>query len=191
MVLEVADLLASIHIEDLRRAVATSRNKATVVAETHAAHDTLMCQVVNKLHIKSAVYAWVEHGMPILSLALKVGRQLLRLEFTKLVADLLQLCMRVLKIRSDLLVLILEGWWCRPGDVRRAWVRVRLALLWRGRTGKARGSHPWLPWAWRGSRLWWLGTVACEPCQCRRSCRLCSWVSLPHRVMAVFRRVLT
>lgn len=116
MILQMADLLTGIDIEDLRRPVAAGGDIATIMAEAHAADDTLVRKVVEKVHIKLAVYARVEHRMPILALALQMRWELLRVKLGELVADLLKLRLSVLEVRRELLVLWRR--WRRTGTTR-------------------------------------------------------------------------
>lgn len=155
VILQMAHLLAGVDIEDLSGAVAASRDKATVLAEANAADDALMGQVMNQIHIESAADVGVEDGMPVIALALEVGRELVGLILRKLVANELNLLSSVLKIWRDLCVRV--RWWSRSRDVRRAWVRVCRVLLWccwttntRWRSTEARLA------AWGGSWLRWL-----------------------------------
>lgn len=146
VVLQMTDLLPRRHVEDLRAAIAARRHEPPVVAEAHTADHALMGQVVHQIHVQTAVHARVEDGVPVLALALEVRWQLLWLKLRELVADLLELGMGVLEVGRDLLVLVWGWGWA--GDVWRAWIRVRLALLgccWATETGWA---DAWLAWAW-------------------------------------------
>jgi len=67
--LEVTDLLTRLDIEDLSRSIATSRYMLSVTAETDAADDTRMGQVMNQLYVKNTLYFWVEHGIPVIAFA--------------------------------------------------------------------------------------------------------------------------
>lgn len=141
----MADLLARVDVKDLCAPVASSRDKTAIMAEAHAADHTLMCEVVYKVHIQSAVHTRIEHRMPVITLTLEVWRKLVRLQLAQLVANLLQLRVRVLEVWSYLLILIRRRGWSRdwawactaqrtPGPTKtswRAWVRVCLPLLWR------------------------------------------------------------
>jgi hypothetical protein len=51
-ILEMRDGTPGLDVEDLGRAVAASGDKSSVQAETYAAHDTLMRQVVNQVDVK-------------------------------------------------------------------------------------------------------------------------------------------
>lgn len=146
-ILQVADLLAGVDIEDLSRSVAASSNETTVMAEAYAADDTLVRQVMHKIHVESAWHARVKDSMPILTLALQVGWKLLRFQFTQLVANLLELTVCVLEIRGDLLGLV--GWWSWSCNAGGAWVWVRWLLLWRSWTTKTGRSaaNAWFTWA--------------------------------------------
>ena len=155
----MADLLTGIDIEDLRRPVAAGGDIATIMAEAHAADDTLVRKVVEKVHIKLAVYARVEHRMPILALALQMRWELLRVKLGELVADLLKLRLSVLEVRRELLVLWRR--WRRTGTTRRSWVWVRLALLRSRWTTKTRRAYTWL----RTGRGGWLGSARAITCE--------------------------
>jgi len=72
-----------------------------------------MRQVEDELHVKSTVHARVEDSVPVLALSLEVRWQLFRVQLAELIANLLQLRMRVLEVRRNLLVL---WWWIRASD---------------------------------------------------------------------------
>jgi hypothetical protein len=74
MILQMADLVATADIKDLRRAIAACRNEATIMAEAHATDNTLMSKIVHQLDVQPTVHTWVEDGMPVLTLALQVRR---------------------------------------------------------------------------------------------------------------------
>ena len=79
-ILQVADLLSSVHIEDLGTAIATSGNVAAVIAETNTAHNTLMCKIVHQINIESARCTRVVDGVPVFAYALEMRWKLLRVE---------------------------------------------------------------------------------------------------------------
>lgn len=155
----MAHLLARIHIEDLGAPVASGGDEATIVAETHTAHHTLMRQVVHEIHVEPTVHTRVEDSVPVVTLALEVRWELVRLKLRQLIPDLLELRVSILEVRRDLLVLV--GWRRRAGDIRRPWVRVRLSLL---RRSRAR-EHRWrtaarLSWARRRRLRWCAWSIA-------------------------------
>ena len=65
LVLKNANLLSRSHIKDLCRSVATSRDVFSVVAESDAAHNTLVRKCPNEIYIKNSWNFWVEDGKPI------------------------------------------------------------------------------------------------------------------------------
>jgi hypothetical protein len=71
------DGVTSLDVEDLSRAVATGGNISTVQTETHAAHDTLMRQVVDQVDVENTSRSRIEDGKPVASLFLQVLWQLL------------------------------------------------------------------------------------------------------------------
>jgi len=86
-VLQMSDLVAVLDIEDLCGAVATCRDISSVATETHAAHDTWMCQVVNKLDVKHARYSWVENSIPVVAFAFEAGWETVDLKVHKFIAN--------------------------------------------------------------------------------------------------------
>lgn len=102
----MAHLLAGRDIEDLRASVASSSNKAAVLAEANTAHHALVSKIVHEIDVQATRDTRVEDSVPVLTLALEVRWELVGLELTKLIADLLKLEMRVLEVWSDDLVLV-------------------------------------------------------------------------------------
>lgn len=78
IVLEVADLLASVDVKDLCGSVASGGHKPSVVAEPNTADNTLMRKVMDEIHVQSSVYLWVKDGVPVLALTLQVWWELVR-----------------------------------------------------------------------------------------------------------------
>jgi hypothetical protein len=78
--------VSSLHIENLRGAVATGCYKATVKTEAHTTNNTLMGKVVDKVDIEDTSGAGVEDGEPIATFLLQVLRQLLDVQIGKNVA---------------------------------------------------------------------------------------------------------
>jgi hypothetical protein len=72
--------VSSLDIENLCRAVATCRYKATVHTEAHAADDTLMGKVVDQVDVEDTAGAGVEDGKPIATFLLQVLRKLLNVQ---------------------------------------------------------------------------------------------------------------
>jgi hypothetical protein len=73
----MGDRVTRVDVENLRRAVATSGHVATILAESHAAHDTLMRKVVDKVNVEYTAGSRVEDGEPITTFLLQVLRELL------------------------------------------------------------------------------------------------------------------
>jgi hypothetical protein len=161
----VLDLLASLDIEDLSRAVAASSDESSITTETNTADDTLMGQVMDELNIQDAADAGVEDGVPILTFALEVVGQSLDLQIYQLVATATKLLCVLLVLRQgeDLLLL---GESRRRGGARHGrgpWVRVCCVLL--GGSRDARGTArvgSGLARARRGCRLGRCRAVACK-----------------------------
>jgi hypothetical protein len=76
-VLKMRDRVTSLDIENLGRAVATSRNPPTIQTEAYTANHALMWQVMDQVDIKHAPGARVEDSKPIAALLLQVLWQLL------------------------------------------------------------------------------------------------------------------
>jgi hypothetical protein len=158
IVLQVADLLSSIHIEYLRTTIAASRDKATIMAETNAAYNALMREIVHKIDIKPTWHARVENGMPVFALALEMWWKLVRFEIGELVADAFKFGVRVLEVYCDLGVRV--RWWGRTSDARRTWIRVGLVLLGSCRSAEAASTDARaFTWTWRSSGLGCLWTI--------------------------------
>ena len=64
---QVADLLSSDNIEDLCRPVAASGHVLAVCAEANTAHDTLVNQVVHKVHVQPTHDTRVEDSVPVIT----------------------------------------------------------------------------------------------------------------------------
>lgn len=77
VVLQMTDLSAVPNVEDLCRSVASSCNESTISAETHAADDTLVSQVMYQVNVKSPLHLRIEHCVPIFTLLLEVWWKLL------------------------------------------------------------------------------------------------------------------
>lgn len=89
VILESGHVLTSGHVEDLSRAVATSRQILAVATETNATDNAIVVQVVNQLNIQYTLYLRVEDCIPIRTLALLGRRQIIRVPVGKHVTDAL------------------------------------------------------------------------------------------------------
>lgn len=78
-------MLTAFDVENLGRSVTASGHKATIPAETHAAHDTLMGKVMDQLDIEHPTYTGIEDSIPVFSLAFQVRRESVNGEINKLV----------------------------------------------------------------------------------------------------------
>ena len=110
VVYKVTNLLASVDIVDLRRAVAASGDKPSVMAEADTAHDALVSEVVNEVHVETTMNTRIENGVPVFALALQVWRELVGFVFGELIPNLVDLTMSVLEVRRNLRVLLLLRW---------------------------------------------------------------------------------
>ena len=155
----MAHLLPSVHIKDLRAAIATSCDISPVHTESHTADHTLMREVVHEIDIEPAMHTWVKDCMPVIALALKVRWELVRLEIGELVADPFEIGVRVLEIGCDLGVGVRRR--CRATKAWGTWIRVGLTILRSGGAAEATGAERWFTWAGRDRWLWRLW-VACE-----------------------------
>ena len=79
----MAQFLAGLYVEDLRRPVAASRNVLPIVAEAHAADDALVMERVNQINVQQARDLLVEDTDPIVASLLVVGRDLVDVELTQ------------------------------------------------------------------------------------------------------------
>jgi len=64
-ILQSCDILAGGHGEDLSRTVASSCKVFAVAAETHAADNAVMHEVMNKFDIEDTLHFGVENSVPI------------------------------------------------------------------------------------------------------------------------------
>lgn len=80
VVLEDADLFASLDIKDLSRAVAAGGDVLAVVAEADAADDALVGEGVDEVDIEDALDLGVEDGVPVIAGLLVVGGDSVNLE---------------------------------------------------------------------------------------------------------------
>ena len=103
----MADLLSSDNIEDLCRPVAASSHVLAVRAEANTAHDTLVDQVVHKVHIQPTHDAGVEDSVPIITRTLQSWGQLVGVEVRKLVSDIVKIGRAVLETLVRVLLLLL------------------------------------------------------------------------------------
>jgi len=110
-VLEVTDLLTRLDIKDLCGTVTTSRDMLSVAAETDTADDARVGQVMNQLYVENTWYFWVEDGIPVITFALEVGRQVFQGELDKSVANIWYVSM----VRCWMGVM-LSWWWSWTWD---------------------------------------------------------------------------
>lgn len=73
-ILEMGNRASSLDIKDLGRAIAASSDKSPIQAEPNAAHNTLVGQIVNQIHVEHASRAGVEYGEPVGAFLLQVVR---------------------------------------------------------------------------------------------------------------------
>lgn len=173
IVLENADLLSSVDIEDLGRSVAASGDVLAIVAEAHAADDALVLQSVEQINVKNPWNLRVEDGEPIRLDLLLVVWEALEVQLCQCIANISNV--RVVRRPWDgawslLMVLGTKVWrrwrtrasvWATLGDRsgRRRWWRALggVAVLHRWRAILA----SWLEWTLCGRRRtllesWWL-----------------------------------
>lgn len=86
MILQGEDLLTRLDVKDLRRAVAAGGNVLAVMAESHAADDTLVGERVDQVDVKNALNLGVEDGVPVIASLLVVRSNRINLEITKRVS---------------------------------------------------------------------------------------------------------
>lgn len=91
VVLENADLLAGLDVEDLGGPVAAGGDELAVVAEADAADDAAVVEGVQEVDVQHAAGHGVEDGVPVVADALERRRQLLQLVLGQLIADALDL----------------------------------------------------------------------------------------------------
>ena len=104
---QMADLLTTVDVEDLRRPVAASRNISAVMAEANTADNTLVNKVVHQVDVQTTHDARIEDRVPVLTLALQRLRQLVQLEIGELIANALEI------IRSVAETIVGVRWWWR------------------------------------------------------------------------------
>lgn len=83
VILKDAQLLASLHVEDLGRPVAPSRNVFAIVAEPHAAHYAVVVERVDQIHVQRARDLFVEDADPFIAGLLVVRGDLVKVELAQ------------------------------------------------------------------------------------------------------------
>lgn len=177
VILQVADLLARVHVKDLRAAVTSSRDVIAVRAEANTTHHALMREIVYQVNIEPTDHPGVEDRMPILTLPLQMWWKLVWVEFRQLVADLIQLSPRVLKVGSYLLISVGRRGRTDVGG-RRPGIGGRLGLMGsRGAADVWRASEPRLTWARRSGLLRRLWAISWTPPSARTICSCPGWTA--------------
>ena len=87
VVLKNAISLAAVDVEDLGRPVAARRHVLAVVAEAHTAHNTLVREGVNQVHIQHPRDLLVEDAEPVVARLLRVGWEAVRVEIAEGISD--------------------------------------------------------------------------------------------------------
>lgn len=88
LVLEHADLVASRDIKDLSGAVAAGGHILSIGAEPHTAHNALVLEGVEQIHVENARHVGVEYDKPVISRLLGVGGKTLNVEIAQRVRRL-------------------------------------------------------------------------------------------------------
>lgn len=83
VVLQDTDLLSGDNIVDLSGLIAARCDIFAIHAEPNTAHDALMCQSMDEIHVEHARYRRVEDKEPVVSSLLVLGWQTLNIEITK------------------------------------------------------------------------------------------------------------
>lgn len=83
MILENTNLLTSLHVKDLGRSVATSRNILSIMTESDAAHNTFVVERVDKVDVENALHLRVEDGIPVLARLLVVRSHRINFEIAQ------------------------------------------------------------------------------------------------------------
>jgi hypothetical protein len=86
VVLKNTNLLTSLHVKDLGRSVAASRNILSIVTEPHTANHTFVVERVDKVDIENALHLRVEDGIPVLARLLVVGSHSINFEIAQSVS---------------------------------------------------------------------------------------------------------
>ena len=87
VILEHADLLACLDVEDLRRSIAARCNILTIVAESDAAHDAFVGEGVDQVHVQDALNLGIKDGVPVGARLLVVRRNSVNFEVAERIAD--------------------------------------------------------------------------------------------------------
>lgn len=87
VVLQDANLFASLDVKDLGGAIAAGGNVLAVVAKSHAADDALVGERMDQIDVENTLDGRVENGVPVAALLLVVRRDRFDLEVTERIAD--------------------------------------------------------------------------------------------------------
>jgi len=131
VVLEDAELVAGPDVVDLRGPVAARGDVLAVLAEADAAHDALVRERVDQIHVERARHRLVEDDEPVVARLLEVGREALHVQVAEGVAGVGHLQTGVGgRVRGHL------------GRLARAGIRHRRVDLGSSRTTRRRPAEP-------------------------------------------------
>lgn len=147
--------LASLDVENLSGAVATSGDIATISAEAYAANNTLVHESVDKVDVQNTADAGVEDGKPVLPFPLEPLVNVIRVKFSKSVSN-------VRRSRGERVgrLMQLTGWRSGARDLGRSGVRGRGVLLGSRGSRRSTSARPGLSGARRGGGLGCLWAIA-------------------------------